>query len=51
LWELGQLYEREGRLEDALTAYRALSQFISPETPKAKERLRALKSRSVDAAH
>jgi tetratricopeptide (TPR) repeat protein len=51
LWELGQLYEHEGRIDDALTAYGALTRYVSPETPKAKERLRALRSRSGDAAH
>ena len=51
LWELGQLYERAGRIDDAVTAYAALSRFASPETPKAKERLRALRPRSGDAAH
>jgi hypothetical protein len=51
LWELGQLYEREGRMADALTAYQALSRFVSPETPKAKARLRTLKARSGDATH
>ncbi len=50
LWELGQLYEREGRIDDAVTAYAALSRFVSPETPKAKERLRALRPRSGDAS-
>jgi tetratricopeptide (TPR) repeat protein len=51
LWELGQLYEREGRRDDAVTAYEALARFVSPETPKAKERLRALRSRSGDGTH
>jgi len=51
LWELGQLYEREGRINDALTAYNALSRFPSPETPKAKERLRVLRSRSGNGTH
>jgi tetratricopeptide (TPR) repeat protein len=49
LWELGQLYEREGRKDDAVTAYTALSRFISPETIRAKERLRELRPRTPDA--
>lgn len=42
LWELGQLYERQGRTEDALTAYQALIRVGSFYAGKAKGRIREL---------
>jgi tetratricopeptide (TPR) repeat protein len=45
LWELGQLYEEAGRLDDAATAYTALIKLNAPQADDARERLAAVNTK------
>jgi tetratricopeptide (TPR) repeat protein len=45
LWELGQLYEQDDRIDDALTAYQALVRVGAPQTADARQRIQDLRAR------